>query len=627
VKSERNFLVKPAKVPYLDTEDEGELLIHVSPQVWRKGFTVAIHHGNTSEVLHKVDQDVLLKLDSSHVDRQSRKWYAVKTPLKAHSGGLSRLTAVLYYDNGPMEGETRQVTFVKAPPTDSRVVHVDHKLDAVLDLYGLPMIITGMYTHGVDELYETLIPNLEAPHGFNTILAYITTEAVNITAILAFLDRCHQVGINYILEVGEFCEKHTSEEVDWNGLEKLILATRDHPALLGYYLADEPAGAGIPENILRESYEFIKELDPYHPVFMVFCCVNPAEYELDYDIGMVDPYPVPNGPPASISGLLDELAAVGKPFALVPQAFGGGEWWWRTPTPLEVRMMTYLALVKGASGFIFFIYGPRYIPYSTSLWSECRNLALEALDISASLLGGKPPLTVTVLEPGVEAVGFQNRLNVYDVIIVNTNSTPVMYLADVHTSVSDTAEVRFETRQVKIDGGLVQGYLGSYGVSVLRFPQPQSSPSPNNLIFNPSFELVSSAATPDAAYLGVEKDMAASYLADPRVSYDGLYSVRLTSPEPGVGYAPSGYPFGINPGMYELSAYLYSHTPGVKVQFNVAGPLHPQGPTLYTVQSPDKWEKFSVSVNCTQSGRGQYLSYELVSNGTVWIDFHQLVPS
>ena len=56
--------------------------------------------------------------------------------------------------------------------------------------------------------------------------------------------------------------------------------------------------------------------------------------------------------------------------------------------------MTYLALVKGASGFIFFIYGPRYIPYSTSLWSECRNLALEALDISASLLGGKPPLTV-----------------------------------------------------------------------------------------------------------------------------------------------------------------------------------------------------------------------------------------
>ena len=95
------------------------------------GFTVAIHHGNTSEVLHKVDQDVLLKLDSSHVDRQSRKWYAVKTPLKAHSGGLSRLTAVLYYDNGPMEGETRQVTFVKAPPTDSRVVHVDHKYASV----------------------------------------------------------------------------------------------------------------------------------------------------------------------------------------------------------------------------------------------------------------------------------------------------------------------------------------------------------------------------------------------------------------------------------------------------------------------------------------------------------------
>ena len=31
--------------------------------------------------------------------------------------------------------------------------------------------------------------------------------------------------------------------------------------------------------------------------------------------------------------MLDSVAAVGKPFALVSQAFGGGENWERAPTP------------------------------------------------------------------------------------------------------------------------------------------------------------------------------------------------------------------------------------------------------------------------------------------------------
>lgn len=57
--------------------------------------------------------------------------------------------------------------------------------------------------------------------------------------------------------------------------------------------------------------------------------------------------------------------------------------------------MTYLSLSSGSSGFIFFIYSPRNSPYSTSLWSECRTLALEALDLSGSLLSEKPPLDVS----------------------------------------------------------------------------------------------------------------------------------------------------------------------------------------------------------------------------------------
>ena len=57
--------------------------------------------------------------------------------------------------------------------------------------------------------------------------------------------------------------------------------------------------------------------------------------------------------------------------------------------------MVYISLLSGSSGFIYFIYSPRTSPYATSLWSECRTLALEALDLSSSLLSERPPLDVS----------------------------------------------------------------------------------------------------------------------------------------------------------------------------------------------------------------------------------------
>lgn len=48
------------------------------------------------------------------------------------------------------------------------------------------------------------------------------------------------------------------------------------------------------------------------------------------------------------------------------------------------------------------------------------------------------------------------------------------------------------------------------------YPSPHSV-SHANILTNPSFEQVTSAATPDAAYIGlVGSDLATSYLTDPR---------------------------------------------------------------------------------------------------------------
>ena len=51
--------------------------------------------------------------------------------------------------------------------------------------------------------------------------------------IVTYAFSCYQIGISYILEVGQYCQKFSTEDIDWAAVEKLVLATKDHPALLG----------------------------------------------------------------------------------------------------------------------------------------------------------------------------------------------------------------------------------------------------------------------------------------------------------------------------------------------------------------------------------------------------------
>ena len=49
---------------------------------------------------------------------------------------------------------------------------------------------------------------------------------------------------------------------------KLVDTVRGEPGLLGYYIADEPEIHDVPSSYLENYYQFLCELDPYHPVFV-----------------------------------------------------------------------------------------------------------------------------------------------------------------------------------------------------------------------------------------------------------------------------------------------------------------------------------------------------------------------
>jgi hypothetical protein len=91
---------------------------------------------------------------------------------------------------------------------------------------------------------------------------------------------------------------------------------------------------------------------------MVFCTTQAANYLEMLDIIMVDPYPIPGSSAASVASALDNVASLGKPVMMVPQAFGGGENWSRGPSRQEERLMTYIGLLAGAKAIQYFVRSP-----------------------------------------------------------------------------------------------------------------------------------------------------------------------------------------------------------------------------------------------------------------------------
>ena len=81
---------------------------------------------------------------------------------------------------------------------------------------------------------------------------------------------------------------------------------KDHPALLAYYIADEPDGAGfgMDPRILEEVYAYIKRVDPYHPITIVLNCRGSVpRYVHTGDIIMADPYPIGLSQPVGCAGV------------------------------------------------------------------------------------------------------------------------------------------------------------------------------------------------------------------------------------------------------------------------------------------------------------------------------------
>lgn len=139
-----------------------------------------------------------------------------------------------------------------------------------------------------------------------------------------------------------------------------VLAWKSHPALLAWYLIDEPSSVAFPAPDLEEQYRVLKELDGDHPLLIASCATTDVQYARGVDIFAPDPYPIETGVPLrELPRRIRSLRAVATGTPPMPQTWAViqiSQWveGRRLPGDEEIRLLALTALSQDVTGLLFY---------------------------------------------------------------------------------------------------------------------------------------------------------------------------------------------------------------------------------------------------------------------------------
>ena len=437
----------------------------------------------------------------------------------------------------------------------------------------LPFFPFGFYCYS--PVYPSL-PEEEVVKGFNIISPYQKIAPETLNERKSYMDRCAQIGmkVHYNLlsvsggggvgsKIVGLDEKEKRER-----LIEEIKTFRDHPALLGWYISDEPNGISITPSQLEEIYKTVKEYDPWHPVSIVFMApfLSAIKYSDALDIVMADPYPIPDNPvtvPGEVAFQLNSEFKGKKPFWIIPQSFGGGELWGREPTIQEIRSMTWQSIINGATGIQYFVrQGLNYFPKSVSTWSECGRMAMEVAELTPWLLSEEETLPVTSTSKNILVTSRMHNGQLA-IMVVNKVNEPVAATFRIKGLQSGKARVLFENRVITFYSGVISDQLSALGsqvylIDVLPDKKVQDISS-TNLIKDGGFEDLASPGLPSACYARPGGDRGATYFLDTRDYIEGKHSLRIITPQENKSLAIRFFPISVRAGAsYTISLWSKS---------------------------------------------------------------------
>jgi hypothetical protein len=503
----------------------------------------------------------------------------------------------------------------------------------------------GFYCYS--PVYPSL-PEEEAVRGFNMMSPYQKILPVTYNQRKAYMDRCAQLGmkVNYNLlsvsgggGVGSAINGSDRKQIR-ELLIKEINSFKDHPALLAWYIADEPNGTRLPPDSLLTIYKLVKETDPWHPVSVVFTApfISALKYADALDIVMADPYPVPELPVTVVGNVAEQLAkafAGRKPVWIVPQAFGGGEIWKREPTAQEIRSMTYQSIISGARGIQYFVrQGLNLFPKSAATWSECGKMAVEIAEMTPWLLSDEVTIPVS---SGIQNIPVKSFLHNGTLLIlaVNNSNYPVDVRYSLPTHFSGKVKVLFENRFMNINGGAFSDLVPAYGSQAYLFdikPHRQDIQTWNhNLTVDPGFEDISNPGVPSSCYARNNGDRGTTFFLDSREHFEGSHSLRLVTPEDDKGARLKFFPINIRGGASYILSVMAKTDPDMDPHNTETGQnqcfeisLGDYGSCRFNMDSG--WRQFVtvVAIPDTLDIKAKAnIILQMPSAGTAWFDMLQ----
>ena len=549
---------------------------------------------------------------------------------------------------------TYNITISKYP-RKPEAVQIDNLTSSLL-VNGDPYFPFGFYSYW--PLQKNLLEN-EVVNGFNLISPYHKILDAEIEERRAYLDRCAELGmkVNYNICTlagggGVGTSKFALSEKKLNELlRKEVETFKDHPAILSWYIADEPVLNGVDPKELSKKYYLIKSIDPCHPVSVVF--VRPskaAKYAECFDIAMADPYPIPANKITMVSARTNSLQKVlprGKVIWVVPQAFGGGEWWQREPTRQEIRNMTYQAIIAGAKGIKYFVRnGLNSFPKSTATWAECGAVATEIAEITPQLLSTEiaPEIICGPIEVYVRAWQADGLITV---LAVNTQNEPLeANFLFPGSPINGRMNLPFENRLIELKNGKYTDIIDALGTRCYQYEFKPASDleAESNLAYNGDFEEYYSPGVVAGFYASTRGEYGVTYFSDSQVAYSGRHSLRLINPTAKEGMRLRTYPVKLAADQnYMLSIhakakvdeFIQSRDRNFWEKLFKADKFTTEPMTFRLALNGNEkvftlsedWQEFTIDIPAITKEKRRVISLEFLGKGTAWFDLVQVVPS
>lgn len=489
------------KLPYLSNDTNGAIVAYIPSRFFAMG-------GNTNISISIASLNMKTMVGSQYAG----KGYSFPLDLSKVSNGMTTLEADLSYASyhngsaGQQNLESVFFDFYKVdPPSNGSYVVLDAHTQA-LSVNGGPQFVPVGYYVSSGFVFNNTVSNLSASAsaamtqyasgGYNVFM-YSGPISTNDTEMEMTLNLAAQNNLYYQADVTDIVDNITA-------LEIFTQKWSSHANFLSYYIGNEPDGPeGIGSFQPIESfngYEYLKMVDPYHPVTLVTNCAHSApDYAGAVDFLSTDVYSVgiptvynnlvcnltqgdcgcdlcnASNPIASVADRYDSIYSdlgVNYPAVLfVEQTFSDNTYWSRLPLYEEELAMAWISIVAGGNGVLGYTYPVADDPTSQfPLSAALQDFASQMANYSSSTLLTGPRVGYSKYNGVYSAAWSSGTIIAVNAMNYTNDATILTHNFGLNgTSVQATAlgkEFGNQTTRPQMMGGAITDQLKPYSVRV-----------------------------------------------------------------------------------------------------------------------------------------------------------------